>query len=67
MNKVRKEKMKSLGMAFVLTAYLFTAVFATIATTVSAMTGDAFTLLHIGTLVLIFIGLMVMFYYLVEH
>ena len=70
MNEVTKEKMKSLGQAVGLAIYFFTMLFAFIITIVAISTTcmeNTFTLLVIVSMVVLFLGLVFMFYLLLRH
>lgn len=66
MNEVKKEKMKSLGQAVGLAIYFFTMLFTFIMTVISIMLME-FTPVVIVSMIVLFLGLVFMFYLLLRH
>ena len=66
MNEVKKEKMKSLGQAVGLAIYFFTMLFTFIMTVISIMLME-FTPAVIVSMIVLFLGLVFMFYLLLRH
>lgn len=66
MNEVRKEKMKDFGNAVFMAMYFFTMLCTFIMTVVAMMT-NSFTPLVIVSMVILFLGLVYMFYLLLRH